>query len=232
MHDLVDKTLSFVFGHVAFKTIGSSRTDAKVSAQHYPVQLFISEVIDAEFFIHTFNQNASNDLMAVSIVPCATNFAIINAAKMKTYHYYFSFGEKQHPFVAPLVMNFPESLDLGLMQTAAKLFEGKHFFNKYCAKPSEKTQFERTIAYCAIEENTYLQSNFLQANTYVLVVKGKGFLRYQIRYMMATLLEIGRGNMQIEEFLSSLQSSNDGNSWRHIAPSSGLQLVDVQLAIE
>ena len=40
LHEMIDKTLGFVLDHKGFKTLGSSRTDAKVSANKYFFQLF------------------------------------------------------------------------------------------------------------------------------------------------------------------------------------------------
>lgn len=46
VHDMVDKTLSFVFENYNFKTIGVGRTDAKVSANTYYIQLFTDELVE------------------------------------------------------------------------------------------------------------------------------------------------------------------------------------------
>ena len=40
MHDIVDKSLHFVFKREDYKTIGVGRTDAKVSASTYYINLF------------------------------------------------------------------------------------------------------------------------------------------------------------------------------------------------
>jgi tRNA pseudouridine38-40 synthase len=62
-------------------------------------------------------------------------------------------------------------------------------------------------------------------------VKGKGFLRYQIRLMMATLIEVGKGSLDLEFIIASLKEDNDRKFLRNIAPSSGLQLYDIQLEL-
>ena len=223
--------MSFVFGHTDYKTIGVGRTDAKVSALNFPVQIFIDKKIDSEVFMDSFNKNASGDLKALIIEECKTSFAVINAPKIKTYHYYFSFGEKMHPFAAPFMTGIIEDLDLEKMQEAAQIFEGKHHFNKYCCKPTENTIFVRTLDSCKIIKNEVLTANFFPENSYILEVKGLGFLRYQIRYMMAVLLEVGRHNMSLEDVKHSISEENDGSSWHFVAPSSGLQLYAVDFIV-
>jgi tRNA pseudouridine38-40 synthase len=229
LHDMVDKTLSFVFEDTNYKTIGVGRTDAKVSANTYYVQLFRDTKIEEVSFIAALNSNFSPDFRAISIQEVPTNFTIINTPKVKEYHYYFSFGEKNHPFAAPIIVNVDETLNMELMMQAAKLFEGEHHFHKYCTKPSEKTIFKRVIDSCEVVENDVLTANFFPETSYILKVKGTGFLRYQIRLMMAALFEVGKGNFTLQYIKDSLKEDNDRKFMRNNAPSSGLQLYDIEL---
>ena len=231
LHDMVDKSLSFVFEDVNFKTIGIGRTDAKVSANSYYLQLFRDVEIDKNIFMKSLNSNFSPDFRAISIEKVATSFNVIQASKVKEYHYYFSFGDKNHPFAAPFIVNIDEILNIDSMKTAAKLFEGEHYFHKYCTKPSEQTIFKRVIDSCEIVTNDILTANFFPEKSYVLKVKGKGFLRYQIRLMMATLFEVGKGNLDLQFIEASLEEDNDRMFMRNIAPSSGLQLFDIELEL-
>ena len=45
VHEMVDKSLSFVFEHTNFKTLGVGRTDSKVSAHTYFFQLFVKRLL-------------------------------------------------------------------------------------------------------------------------------------------------------------------------------------------
>jgi len=229
LHEMVDKTLSFVFEDISFKTIGVGRTDAKVSANCYYVQLFVDTLIDEASFIASLNSNFSPDFKANSIQRVAIDFNIIKASKVKEYHYYFSYGDKNHPFATPFLVNVNEELNVDLMMKGAKLFEGEHYFHKYCTKPSDDTIFKRVIDSCEIVENTILTANFFPEKSYIFKVKGKGFLRYQIRFMMATLFELGKGNIELQFIEDSLKEDNDRAFLRNIAPSSGLQLYDIEL---
>ena len=231
LHDIVDKSLSFVLKDVDYKTIGAGRTDAKVSANGYLFQLFTNKVLQKDIFLNELNSNFPADFKANSISEVAVDFNIINAPKIKEYHYYFSFGEVNHPFAAPFIVNEEGNLNIQLMKKGAKLFQGVHYFHKYCTKPSEKTIFKRTIDYCEIEENTILTASFFPEQSYVLKVIGKGFLRYQIRLMMATLFELGKGNLSLQYIKDSLKADNDKQFMRHIAPGSGLQLYKVDLML-
>ena len=113
------------------------------------------------------------------------------------------------------------------MKTGAKLFEGSHYFHKYCTKPSTDTKFNRCIISCVLEKNTILEANFFPNNSYVLKVKGKGFLRYQIRLIMGVLIELGKGAIDLNFIKNSLSEKNDRKPLKTIAPGSGLQLYSV-----
>ncbi|HBK70370.1 MAG TPA: tRNA pseudouridine(38-40) synthase TruA [Flavobacteriaceae bacterium] len=229
LHDMVDKSLSFVFNHFNYKTLGVGRTDAKVSANHYIFQLFINESIDGTDFISKLNSNIPPDFKALHVKSVATNFNIIQHPKIKEYLYFFSFGEKNHPFAAPLIVGFDDNLDIEMMKKGAVLFQGEHYFQKYCTQPSEKTIFKRTIDCCEITENTIYTANFFPRKSYYLRVKGSGFLRYQIRLMMYMLFELGKGKVSLEQIKQSIQEDNDRKPLQGVAPASGLQLYSVEL---
>jgi tRNA pseudouridine38-40 synthase len=76
-----------------------------------------------------------------------------------------------------------------------------------------------------------LTANFFPEKSYVLKVVGEGFLRYQIRLMMATLIEVGKGTLDAAFITASLKEDNDRKFLRNIAPSSGLQLYDIELIL-
>ena len=59
-------------------------------------------------------------------------------------------------------------------------------------------------------------------------MKGKGFLRYQIRLIMATLIELGKGNLTLQFIEASLKEDNDRKFLPNITPASRLQLYDIE----
>ncbi len=229
VHEMIDKTLGFVFKHSNFKTIGVGRTDSKVSANTYMLQLFVDESIETTPFLDSFNKNLPNDIKGVTIQEVAASFNVIQAKKEKEYIYIFSHGEKNHPFAASLIVGLDDHVDIELMKQGARLFEGEHYFHKYCTQPSEYTLFKRTISRCYIEENTIYEANFFPKKSYAFRVTGAGFLRYQIRLMMGVLFELGRHRISLEFIEASLRIDNDRAPLKTIAPSSGLQLYSIKL---
>ncbi len=228
IHQFIDKTLPFVLGHRDFKTLGSSRTDAMVSANQAVFELFLKKPLEKDLFFHELNRNLPTDIRAMKVEETDRNFNIIQSPKTKEYIYLFACGEKCHPFTAPILSSFMEKLDIDTMKKGANLFEGQHNFTKYCTKPSTKTVFEREITLSKIEENTLFQANFFPEKSYAYHVHGKGFMRNQIRLMMGQLLRLGRGEINLDDIRTSL-SEPDDMPLDYIAPPSGLILNKINI---
>jgi tRNA pseudouridine38-40 synthase len=222
---LIKKTLRFVLGELQFKILGSSRTDAMVSAHESAFELFTyhEPLENLADFLVLFNRNLPPDVRALSIKEVGPDFNIIQHPKRKEYLYLFSFGKKSHPFAAPLLATFLEKLDLDAMKNGARLFEGTHSFHNYCTKPTEHTILKREINTCEIVLNTQITASFFPERSYLLRVTGSGFLRNQIRLMMGALVLLGRGELSLDDIGSSLDPEIQ-MPMNFIAPGSGLIL--------
>ncbi len=221
----VERTISYVLEHKDFKILATGRTDAKVSANQTYVELFLDhEPLDIEAFFPVFNANLPQDVKALSIEETNADFNIIQHPKIKEYIYLFYSGSKFHPFCAPFMYNVVESLDISVMQEAAKLFEGKHNFKSYCFRPTEHTVFEGEIECCEIVENDIYTANFFPEQSYLLRVRGEGFKRNQIRLMMGAILDVGKGKMTLDFIKKTLDRNEERILLEHIVPGSGLIL--------
>ena len=220
---MVNRTIKFVLGHDNFNTLGSSRTDKMVSANLTAFELFTTEPINAEEFLTQFNFNLPSDIRALEIQEVNSSFNIINNPKLKEYVYLFAFGQKFHPFCAPLVATIREHLDIELMKKGAALFVGIKNLRQYCTKPSPQTIFEREIFVSKIEENTLYTANFFPEKTYAFHIHSKGFMRYQVRLIMGQLIRLGRGEITLKDIEDSFLLDNV-EPLPYIAPTSGLIL--------
>jgi tRNA pseudouridine38-40 synthase len=90
VHGMIDKTFDFILGHSDYRTLGCGRTDAKVSADDYALELFTKEELILEKVLQDLNSNLPSDIRAKSIIPVHADFNIIKSARTKEYHYYFS----------------------------------------------------------------------------------------------------------------------------------------------
>ena len=223
---LITKTLRWVMPEAKYKILGTSRTDAMVSAGESAFELFLDHepLDDLQDFLNLFNKNLPQDIRALSIEQVDEKFNIIKHSKIKEYAYLFCFGEKYHPFCAPFMANFQEDLDIEIMKQGARLFEGLHDFRNYYVRVSEKSTFEREIIKAEIVENTLFTANFFPKESFVFHVHGAGFLRHQVRLMMGSMVLLGRGELSLGDIDNSLREENTQLQMDFIAPASGLIL--------
>lgn len=228
VQEMVLKTLKWIFPDSENKVLASGRTDAMVSVNQTFIEFFTTkEISDFDSFLRAYNANLPQDIRALSIKEVDEHFNVILSPKIKEYHYYFSFGEKFHPFCASLLCNVMEMLDIELMKKAAKEFEGEKDFYSYTFRPKPTTQTVSEVISCELIENTELTASFFPEKSYVLKIRGEGFKRNQIRLMMGMLIEIGKGQVSWEEFMKTLDGDNR-ITLKQIAPASGLHLHKVE----
>lgn len=222
---MILKTLKFILPNRKLKILGAGRTDAKVSALDASLELFLegSAIVDKEEFLKLFNLNLPPDIKVVDIIDNNKDFNIIKSAKSKEYVYLFSFGEKNHPFAAPFIVNIQSDLNIDLMTEASGLFVGEHDFSSYTVKERKNMNNIRCIYSCSISKNDILKANFFPETSYVLRIEGHGFMRYQVRMIMGALIQLGEGELVLSDIEASLKSDSS-IELSYIAPGSGLLL--------
>ena len=232
LESMLTKTLKFILKDHTFKILGAGRTDARVSSLAGAFELFLEEkpLENLEAFKVLFNVNLPPDIKILSISEVGEQFNIIQTVTEKTYCYLFSFGKKNHPFCAPLMANYQEELDITLMIEAAGIFAGTHDFKNFTTKNDNKNgQTIRTIDSCEIRKNTEISASFFPQKSYVLEIRGKGFLRYQVRLIMGALVSLGNKSISLQELKQLLYRDLD-DFIPYVAPGSGLHLKEILFA--
>ena len=203
VHSLIDKTMRFALGHTNFKTMGTSRTDALVSANHSAFELFLTqELEDIDEFLRVFNKNLPSDIRALGVEIVDETFNIINTAKTKHYEYIFAHGQKPHPMGAAIMSFIPNALDIELMQKGAEMFLGTHNFGTFVTKPKPKTQFEREVLISEIIPNTKYTASFFPDESFIYRISSRGFMRNQVRLMMGQLIPVSYTHLTLPTIYS------------------------------
>lgn len=222
VQERLERTLRFLFPESRIKTLGSSRTDAMVSAQEHLSEIFSSSPLP-ENLCELLNQNLPQDIKALRVEEVTRDFQIIGLKPLKTYQYLFCYGERPHPFSAPLISHITERLDIDSMKKGASLFEGTHYFHNYIHQSQRGKLIKRTITQSQLIENNLYQASFFPHKSYIFQVSSQGFGRYQVRKMMGALFNLGMGKLSLSELENSLQKTNR-HPMRFTAPASGLIL--------
>ena len=106
------------------------------------------------------------------------------------------------------------------MERALKYLEGTHDFKSFTKADEEKNDFVRTIV-----QTTFIR-DLKNVNSIQISFLGTGFLRYMVRNMVGTLIEIGEGKYKSEDIISILEAK-DRRKAGITAPPEGLYLKDV-----
>ncbi|MEX0881886.1 MAG: tRNA pseudouridine(38-40) synthase TruA [Cyclobacteriaceae bacterium] len=222
----LEKTFRHVLGHDDFNILGASRTDSGVSSLHGAFELFMKKKLDVTQIIAPINEYLPSDIRVLNCRQVPLDFNIIQDVSQKQYGYYFTFGEKPHPFLAGGLAYVGESLDLDRMRAAASLMVGQHDFRRFSTHGKKTEDFVRTINQAEIVFPQADQNFWPRKNVWVLRVKAKGFLMHQVRRMAAALFLVGKGTLDIQELQAALNSL-EKKPLAPKAPAMGLVLEEV-----
>lgn len=197
---------------------GSGRTDAGVHALGQ-VASFQAETELAPEQIHTLlTQYLPEDIGVVWVKEASLRFHARLNATGKTYRYRVWNSELPCIFERKYVYLFPEPLDLERMRRAAALLLGRHDFLGFSADKAGKKSTVRTITQIDI---------LRQGPEVVFIYSGDGFLRQMVRILTGTLLEIGRGEREIDTVSEILQDRVRARAGFTV-PAKGLCLMEVR----
>jgi tRNA pseudouridine38-40 synthase len=195
---------------------GAGRTDAGVHALNQVANFFTEKNLSCAQLQRAINGNLPPDIRVISVAEVDAAFHARFSARQKSYRYQIALGAVISPFEYRYFYHYPHRLDLAAMRQAARALLGKHDFAAF-ATASEAGTTTREIVALEIEQ-TDEKINCL--------VSGNGFLRYMVRTIIGTLIEIGRGKRAPEEMSDILASRQRGQAGP-TAPACGLTLVNI-----
>jgi tRNA pseudouridine38-40 synthase len=117
------------------------------------------------------------------------------------------------------------------MSEAARKFEGEHDFTSFAASTgSEEDDQERTmtrVIYRSEMLRVVGEEPPVSTEEWVYVVRGKSFLRYMVRKIVGTLVDVGRGKLRPED-IPKLFELRDRSKSGPTMPPQGLCLAEVE----
>lgn len=197
----------------------SGRTDAHVHSFHQKAHFDLDKEISIERMLTSLNHLLPDDIYIQKIEEVDLEFHARFDVKKKEYVYQINLGE-YNPFERNYIYQYNRSLNISEMEHALKFLEGTHNFKAFTKVDEEKESYERTI----LEANLILDEK--NPDHIVIRFLGTGFLRYMVRNMVGTLIEIGEGKRKKEDILKIL-ASQDRTQAGKMAPPEGLYLKNV-----
>ena len=205
---------------------GAGRTDAGVHALGQVASFRLDSSIAEQALLQALNATLPEDVRVLRVEEAADGFHARFSARSKVYRYRISNTRVLSPFERRYALHISRSLDLEAMRAASRDLLGRHDFSCFRAKTEPRT----SAAGHGIRVMTRSEwaDEPLEGGERMLTyeIAGTGFLKYMVRNVIGTLLEVGdrrRTPESVRELLGAGSRADAGPT----APSAGLYLVRV-----
>jgi tRNA pseudouridine38-40 synthase len=216
----VQETLNHAIGMLtgeAVNLVGCGRTDSGVHASHFvahfDVQQPINDCINLTAKLNRFLNKPIRIYRIVNVDPDA--HARFDACS-RTYKYLIS--KNKTPFASDFSWNLCIPLDIDAMNKACSFIVGKHDFTSF-SKPHTDVKTNN----CEVFEASWSE----KSGMLVFTIRSDRFLRNMVRAIVGTLIEVGKGKIQIED-VGRIMDEKDRSKAGMSVPAHGLFLAKVE----
>jgi len=202
---------------------GAGRTDAGVHALGQVASFRTRSALSPAELQRALNALLPPSIRIAAVEETGPEFNARWSARAKTYRYRLYRGKVVPPMIWRYVLHYPFPLDEDRMREAAGRFVGSHDFAAFAASTgSEDDDRERSTV-----REVYSADLVREGDELVFSVRGRSFLRYMVRKMVGTLLDVGRGRL-LPEDIERLYQSKDRSKSGPTVPPQGLCMVSVE----
>ena len=204
---------------------GAGRTDAGVHALGQVASFKTQAALSAEEFQRALNALLPPTIRIVAAEEVGPDFNARWSARGKIYRYRLYRGKVVPPMIWRYVLHYPFPLDEEAMRDAVARFVGVHDFASFAASTgAEDDDKERST------EREIFSADLARSpdnEELVFTVSGRSFLRYMVRKMVGTLLDVGRGRLTPAD-IDRLYELRDRSKSGPTVPPQGLVMVAVR----
>ena len=204
---------------------GASRTDAGVHALGQVAHFKTRSPLSALEIQRSLNALLPPAIRIVAAEEVGPDFHSRWLSQGKTYRYRIYRGKVLPPFEYRRVLHYPWPLDEGAMAAAARLFEGQHDFSSFAASSGSEDDDRDRNMQRVVHSSQIICDPSVEEISYL--VCGQSFLRYMVRKMVGTLIEVGRARLTPAD-IPSLFELRDRSRSGPTVPPEGLYLVGLE----
>jgi len=201
--------------------IGSGRTDAGVHALAQVAHFKTACGIPANNLWKGINSLLPADIVLKSLEEADEEFHARIDAKGKTYLYQLFNSPTRTVLYRHYAWIVHCPLDIDLMREAADCLIGQHDFTSFSSVHTDVISFEREIKRIEIVNSFSVEHPLIK-----IFVEADGFLRYMVRTISGTLVEVGRKKRPPED-VAAILKGRDRKLAGMTAPPQGLFLKEV-----
>ncbi|MEK7710580.1 MAG: tRNA pseudouridine(38-40) synthase TruA [Planctomycetota bacterium] len=196
--------------------IGSGRTDSGVHAAGHVGNFRTTCELSPSKLRHSIGSRLPKDVSIEALRDVHPNFHSTKSTVSKLYRYRIYHAERRpvERLVQRYTYHFWQPLDVDRMREGAKHFIGERDFSAMTASGGERESMVRTVFRCDVERHL---------DEIRIDVEGGGFLYKQVRNMVGTLMNVGRG-LRGPEYVAEVLAGGDRTRAGPTVPARGLCL--------
>ena len=218
----LERAVSLIEGETV-RVTGSGRTDAGVHAEGQVANVFLSQAFTPDALRKAINGNLCRDIRILNVETESDDFHARFSAKKKTYVYRVVNAPVMSPFWRRFAHHEARPLDVGRMNQVARLFLGEHDWTAFSSAQADGENKVRNVTDFTIESRWDDRAN---ASLVEFRISAGGFLRYMVRSIVGTMLEVGRGEKDSDTIHTAIVT-RDKSLAGQTAPAQGLTLLKV-----
>lgn len=194
---------------------GSGRTDTGVHALGQVAHFATDRGLAPPRVMAALNSILPGSVRIVDVQPVDAGFHARYDARSRTYWYCIWNAPVVSPFWRAYVWHIRRPLDVAAMRRAAALLIGTHDFTSFQGADREEVQPVRSVMRIGCScRGPQLQVWHIEASS---------FLKHMVRNIVGTLVEVGRGAMDVDDF-GAVLAARDRCCAGPAAPPQGLFL--------
>lgn len=197
---------------------GSGRTDAGVHALAQTANFKSDACLAADAFLMGLNSLLKDDIVIRACRVVADDFHARYNAKGKIYQYRILNSRLSSAICRNHVWHIRNPLDFYAIQRAAAHVVGEYDFKAFEGAGSPRSSTVRRVVRAEMTRES--------SENLCFTIEADGFLRYMVRNIVGTLVDVGLSRTTPEGFKSILESGERGRAGA-TAPPQGLYLVKV-----
>lgn len=193
---VLEDSLTRIAGGVPVRVRGAGRTDARVHAVAQVADFEIATALEDDDLVHALRRVLPADVRPVCGGTVSDRFHSRKSARSKTYRYLVDVSEPGDPFLARYALHWTYPTDLERVEDGLRRLPGRKDWSGFAGAACPPGDRVRTLDEAVLERTGpgVLRFRFT----------ADGFLNHQVRNLVGTLLEIGRGRFEparIDEIL-------------------------------
>lgn len=213
---IIEEKLTKINSNNKVKISASGRTDKGVHAINQKAHFILNKEINENKLKNSLNKLLPDDIYIKEIIKVNNEFHARFDVVKKEYIYKINLGV-YNPIEKDYIFQYNKNLNIDNIKESIKYLIGTHNFKGFTKIDEEKETYVRTIY--NVELN-------LENNILTLKFTGNGFLRYMVRNIVGTLINIGENKFQ-PEYINEIINSEDRKKAGIKAPACGLYLSNV-----